>query len=218
MDSASTSSSSPGPSITTRRSWPCSCSPLSRCWWTQPSTGSSALACAGIGPARGRPDATRQERSRPAGAGGLESDDRFVQSFARVHPKEADVTGRSFSLVAALALVPAMARSEAAAEPAAAAAPADQQTPSSGPGSPGSVVVPPKLQERTDFQLTLTTLDALRKKGMMTEDEYNAALRDLISVGQRAASAPTFVVGRFVTTLYGYLEGDVIHDTQRSAL
>jgi hypothetical protein len=111
-----------------------------------------------------------------------------------------------------------MARSEAAAEPAAAAAPADQQTPSSGPGSPGSVVIPPKLQERTDFQLSLTTLDALRKKGSITEEEYNAALRDLISVGQRAATAPTFVVGRFVTTLYGYLEGDVIHDTQRAVL
>jgi hypothetical protein len=110
-----------------------------------------------------------------------------------------------------------MARSEAAAEPAAAAAPADQQTPSSGPGSPGSVTIPPKVQERTDFQLSLTTLEALRKKGMMTEDEYNAALRDLISVGSRASTAPTFVVGRFVTTLYGYLEGDVIHDSQRVA-
>jgi len=135
------------------------------------------------------------------------------------------VTVRSFSLVAALVLVPAMARSEAAAEPAAAPAapaaaaePADQQTPSAGPGSSSSVVIPPKLQERTDFQLSLTTLEALRKKGAITEDEYNSALRDLISVGQRASSAPTFVVGRFVMTLYGYLEGDVIHDSQRAAL
>jgi len=129
------------------------------------------------------------------------------------------VTGRVFSLVAALALVPATARSEAAAEPAAApaaaAAPADPQGGSTTPGSSGSVTIPPKLQERTDFQLSLTTLEALRKKGAISEDEYNAALRDLISVGQRATTAPTFVVGRFVTTLYGYLEGDVIHDSQR---
>jgi hypothetical protein len=125
------------------------------------------------------------------------------------------VTVRTFSLVAALVLVPAMARSEAAAEPAAAAAPADQQTGSTTPGSSGSVVIPPKVQERTDFQLSLTTLEALRKKGAITEAEYNAALRDLVSVGQRASSSPTFVVGRFVTTLYGYLEGDVIHDSQR---
>src|SRR5881275_2110824 len=167
MDSASTSSFSLGLSITTRRSWRCSSWRVSRWWWTPPSTGSCALACAGIGPARRRPDAARQERSRPAGPRGLESGDRFVQSFARVQPKEADVTVRSFSLVAALVLVPAMARSEAAAEPsaapaapAAAAEPADQQTPSAGPGSSS----------------------------------------------------------RFVTTLYGYLEGDVIHDSQRAAL
>ena len=131
------------------------------------------------------------------------------------------MTGRVFSLVAALALVPATARPEAAAESAAAAAPAaatasaDPQTGSTTPGSSGSVTIPPKLQERTDFQLSLTTLEALRKKGAISEDEYNAALRDLISVGQRATTAPTFVVGRFVTTLYGYLEGDVIHDSQR---
>jgi hypothetical protein len=72
------------------------------------------------------------------------------------------------------------------------------------------------VAERTDFQLTLTTLDALRKKGMMSEEEYAAALRDLITVGQRAATSPTFLIGRFVTTLYGYLEGDGIHDSQRA--
>src|SRR5256885_7232636 len=171
MDSASTSSFSLGLSITTRRSWRCSSWRVSRWWWTPPSTGSCALACAGIGPARRRPDAARQERSRPAGPRGLESGDRFVQSFARVQPKEADVTVRSFSLVAALVLVPAMARSEAAAEPAAAPAapaaaaePADQQTPSAGPGSSSSVVIPPNLQHRTDFQLSLTTLEALRDR------------------------------------------------------
>ncbi|MFL5374508.1 MAG: hypothetical protein ACJ78T_10990, partial [Myxococcales bacterium] len=128
------------------------------------------------------------------------------------------MTGRVLSLAVAIALVPAMARSATPAEPAEpaeTAAPA-QQTPPSGAGTnTGSVTIPPKLQERTDFQLTLTTLEALRKKGTMSEEDYNAALRDLITVGQRASTAPTFVVGRFVTTLYGYLEGDIIHDTQR---
>ncbi|MFL5293654.1 MAG: hypothetical protein ACJ79U_19220 [Myxococcales bacterium] len=128
------------------------------------------------------------------------------------------MTGRVLSLAVAIALVPAMARSATPAEPAEpaeVAAPA-QQTPPSGAGTnTGSVTIPPKLQERTDFQLTLTTLEALRKKGTMSEEDYNAALRDLITVGQRASTAPTFVVGRFVTTLYGYLEGDIIHDTQR---
>ena len=127
------------------------------------------------------------------------------------------MTGRVLSLVAAIALVPAMARSATPAEPAEpaeVAAPAQQTTGGAGT-NPGGVTIPPKLQERTDFQLTLTTLEALRKKGSISEEEYNAALRDLIAVGQRASSAPTFVVGRFVTTLYGYLEGALIHDSQR---
>ena len=134
------------------------------------------------------------------------------------------MTGRVLSLAVAIALVPAMARSATPAEPAepsevaAPAASVQQTTPSGAGTNPGSVTIPPKLQERTDFQLTLTTLEALRKKGMMSEDEYNAALRDLITVGSRASTAPTFVVGRFVTTLYGYLEGDIIHDNQRAAL
>jgi hypothetical protein len=119
------------------------------------------------------------------------------------------VTGRVFSVVVALMLAPAVARSDPATpDPA-----AQQSTPPAGTAAPQ---VPPKLAERTDFQLTLTTLDALHKKGMMTDEEYAAALRDLITVGQRAATSPTFVVGRFVTTLYGYLEGDAIHDSQRA--
>src|SRR5207248_8332022 len=130
---------------------------------------------------------------------GLESGDRFVQSLARVQPKEADVTVRSFSLVAALVLVPAMARSEAAAEPAAAPAapaaaaePADQQTPSAGPGSSSSVVIPPKLQERTDFQLSLTTLEALRKKGAITEDEYKDRKSTRLNSSHRTISYAVF--------------------------
>src|SRR5712672_3376955 len=109
-------------------------------------------------------------------------------------------------------LAPAVARSDPASpDPA-----AQQQQESTPPAGTAMPKVPPKLAERTDFQLTLTTLDALHKKGMMTDEEYAAALRDLITVGQRAATSPTFVVGRFVTTLYGYLEGDAIHDSQRA--
>jgi hypothetical protein len=108
-------------------------------------------------------------------------------------------------------LAPAVARSDAPSPD-----PAEQK-----PGAASGTAmpqVPPKLAERTDFMLTLTTLDALHKKGTMSDEEYAAALRDLITVGQRAATSPTFVIGRFVTTIYGYLEGDVIHDSQRAVL
>jgi hypothetical protein len=119
------------------------------------------------------------------------------------------VTGRVLSVIVALMLAPAVARSDPASPD-----PADQQSGSaSGTAMPQ---IPPKVAERTDFTLTLTTLDALHKKGMMSDEEYAAALRQLIEVGQRAASAPTFVLGRFVTTLYGYLEGVAVHDSQRT--
>lgn len=119
------------------------------------------------------------------------------------------MTGRVLSVVVSLMLAPAVARSDPGSP-----APADQQSGSaSGTAMPQ---VPPKVAERTDFTLTLTTLDALHKKGMMSDEEYAAALRQLIEIGQRAATAPTFVLGRFVTTLYGYLEGVAVHDTQRT--
>ena len=118
------------------------------------------------------------------------------------------MTGRALVVLAAFTLAPAVARSDAASPE-----PAPQGSASAGTAMPQ---VPPKLTERKDFMLTLTTLDALHKKGTMSDEEYAAALRDLITVGQRAATSPTFLIGRFVTTLYGYLEGDAIHDSQRA--
>ena len=119
------------------------------------------------------------------------------------------MTGRVLFVLVALTLAPGLARSD----PANPDQTAEQSTPPAGTAKP---TVPPKLAERTDFSLTLTTLDALHKKGMMTDEEYYAALRQMISVGEKAATSPTFVIGRFITTLYGYLEGDAIHDSQRA--
>src|SRR5204862_166774 len=66
--------------------------------------------------------------------------------------------------------------------------------PSPHPSGTAKPTVPPKLDERTDFSLTLTTLDALHNKGMMTDEEYYAALRQMISVGEKAATSPPFVI------------------------
>ncbi len=94
------------------------------------------------------------------------------------------MTGRALVVLAAFTLAPAVARSDAASPE-----PAPQGSAPAGTAMPQ---VPPKLAERTDFMLTLTTLDALHKKGMMSDEDYAAALRDLITVGQRAATSPTF--------------------------
>jgi hypothetical protein len=37
----------------------------------------------------------------------------------------------------------------------------------------------------------------------------------MIAVGARAAGQPTFVLSKFVTTFYGWLQGDFVHDSQR---
>ena len=117
------------------------------------------------------------------------------------------MTGRALSVVVALMLAPGLARSDPGSP--------DQGSEQAPPASTAAPKVPPELANRADFTLTLTTLDALHKKGMMTDKEYNDALQEMISVGMKAATSPTFIVGRFVTTFYGYLEGDVIHDSQR---
>ncbi|TMB06589.1 MAG: hypothetical protein E6J64_07800, partial [Deltaproteobacteria bacterium] len=62
------------------------------------------------------------------------------------------MTGRALSILVALTLAPGLARSD----PATPDQTAEQQsTPPAGTAAPK---VPPKLAERTDFQLTLTTL------------------------------------------------------------
>jgi hypothetical protein len=83
------------------------------------------------------------------------------------------------------------------------------------PAANEPVKVPKDLASRSDFSLSLTTLDALHKKGALSDEEYNAALRDMIAAGERAAAGPTFVLGRFVTTFYGWTQGDIVHDSQR---
>jgi hypothetical protein len=116
---------------------------------------------------------------------------------------------RALRCLAVLLLVPVLAHAQTS-EP-----PSDQGK--TAPAANAPPTVPKNLQERTDFALTLTTLDALHKKGAITDEEYNAALRDMIAVGARAAGAPTFLLGRFTTTFYGWLQGDFVHDSQRAA-
>ena len=59
-----------------------------------------------------------------------------------------------------------------------------------------------------------TSLRLMRAKGIISEAEYESALHDLgESTGMRAADGNTFVLGKWATTLYGFVEGDTIYDT-----
>lgn len=82
--------------------------------------------------------------------------------------------------------------------------------------APAPSAVPAPVAERADFQMGLTTLDAMHKKGALSDAEYDAALKDLADIGSRAVSASTLVTGKFATTFYGFVEGDFIHDTTQS--
>jgi hypothetical protein len=64
----------------------------------------------------------------------------------------------------------------------------------------------------------LATLKHLRETGVLSQAEYEQALRDVAaSTGDaHAADATNLVLGKWVTTVYGFVEGDAIYDTTQS--
>jgi hypothetical protein len=64
----------------------------------------------------------------------------------------------------------------------------------------------------------LTTLKILKDKGIITQAELDSAVHDISdSVGSKGAGeANTLVVGKWATTLYGFIEADSIYDTTQS--
>jgi hypothetical protein len=62
-----------------------------------------------------------------------------------------------------------------------------------------------------------TSLTIMRDKGIITQAEYDSALRDLATTnGARGAESTSLVVGKWSTTIYGFLESDFIHDSTQS--
>jgi hypothetical protein len=62
-----------------------------------------------------------------------------------------------------------------------------------------------------------TSLRLMRDKGIITQAEYESALRDLAeSAGTRAQDGMSLVVGKWSTTLYGFAEADYIYDSTQS--
>jgi hypothetical protein len=61
------------------------------------------------------------------------------------------------------------------------------------------------------------SLGLMRDKGVISQAEYDSALRDLSeTTGLRTSREGTVVLGKWATTLYGYVEGDAISDSTRS--
>jgi hypothetical protein len=66
--------------------------------------------------------------------------------------------------------------------------------------------------------INLTTLHILKDKGIITQAEFDSAVHDMgESIGQKGAGdANTVVVGKWATTIYGFVEADTIFDTTQS--
>ena len=63
----------------------------------------------------------------------------------------------------------------------------------------------------------LTTLRIMHEKSILSDKEYESALKDLSDTsGALASESNSVVVGKWATTLYGFLEGDTIYDTTQS--
>ncbi len=61
-----------------------------------------------------------------------------------------------------------------------------------------------------------TTLRLLYAKGMISEDEYQSALKDIQQTG--AADSMTAVIGKIKTTIYGYTEANFKYDSTESCV
>jgi hypothetical protein len=63
----------------------------------------------------------------------------------------------------------------------------------------------------------LTTLRIMRQKNMISEEEYQSALRDLANTsGAQAPESNSVVMGKWATTIYGFVEADSVVDSTQS--
>jgi hypothetical protein len=85
------------------------------------------------------------------------------------------------------------------------------------PAAPAPAAPPAPSAAPTGQPLELSTLRILREKNVLSEEEYQSALRDLNdSVGAKASESNSVVMGKWATTLYGFVEADSIYDTTQS--
>jgi hypothetical protein len=65
--------------------------------------------------------------------------------------------------------------------------------------------------------MELSTLRILHEKGVLNDKEFESALKDLTeSTGTKALESNTVVMGKWATTLYGFVEADYITDSTQS--
>ena len=130
----------------------------------------------------------------------------------------------TFALVAVTSSLPvcraAFAQQPAPPAPAPAPTPTPAPVPTPPPAAPPAAATPPAAPPTAPAggSLDLTTLRELLDRGVISQMEYDAAMRDIApSTGeQRAGEATSLAFGKWATTIYGFIEGDFIYDNTQS--
>src|SRR5262249_30017731 len=76
---------------------------------------------------------------------------------------------------------------------------------------------PPPASAARRVVVELATLRLLHDRGIISQADYDATMRDLTeSVGLHGTDSSALVLGRFSTALYGFVEADHIFDSTES--
>jgi hypothetical protein len=76
---------------------------------------------------------------------------------------------------------------------------------------------PPPAPAPSGSPIEVMSLRLMREKGIISQAEYDSAVRDLSeTAGLRAAKEGSVVIGKWATTIYGFAEADAILDSTRS--
>jgi hypothetical protein len=82
---------------------------------------------------------------------------------------------------------------------------------------PATIAAPAPAPTAKEPFVRLTNFRELREKNSISEASYESAMRDLAdSVGALAAESNTMMVGKWATTMYGFVEADNIYDSTQS--
>jgi hypothetical protein len=67
------------------------------------------------------------------------------------------------------------------------------------------------------LSIEFTTLRLMLAKGIITQAEFDSAMRDVVDTsGEQGGDSLTLVLGKWSTTMYGFVEADTIWDTTES--
>ena len=121
------------------------------------------------------------------------------------------------ALALAAVSVPLCTRAFAQTTPPAPVIPVTDAPPAAPPPPPAPPPAPPPLRS-AHGPLDIATIQGLHERGILSDAEYQLALRDIgESTGTaHAEDASSLVLGKWVTTIYGFLEGDSIYDSTQS--